>query len=246
MKKWVLHTLMLLAILLAACTPRIYGVPQERWETMSEQERIAAMDAYKARQEVLRQQREERARQRAIERQAQLAREAEEAHRRQLQIDAIYRGEGLYGDLLRVKLEGGKLKFYGSHKPFQPVSFRIAASEMKKVEIVSNRGYKVRLAVQYDGSNLLLDERPHWNRSTALRLTYEDAWEAGATYRHLSSKGPLELRGVSVTVQIVGEPPHDHHRRRHRPRASVVQPPAQKPHKPKVTAARKPANRPSP
>ena len=118
MRKWMLHTVMLLTMLLAACTPRIYGVPQNRWETMSEQERIAAMDAYKARQEAVRQQREEQARLRAIEKRAQLEREAEEAHRRQLQIDAIYRGEGLYGDLLRVNLEGGKLQFYGDHKPY--------------------------------------------------------------------------------------------------------------------------------
>ena len=71
MKKWLLHTLMLLAVCMSACTPKIYGVPQDRWETMSEQERIAAMDAYKARQEVLRQQREEQARLRAMEKEAQ-------------------------------------------------------------------------------------------------------------------------------------------------------------------------------
>ena len=232
MKKLMLHTVMLLTMLLAACTPRIYGVPQDRWETMSEQERIAAMDAYKARQEVLRQQREEQARLRAIEKKAQLAREAEEAHRRQLQIDAIYRGKGLYGDLLRVNLQGGKLQFYGDHKPYQPVAFRIAASETKEVEIVSNRGHRVRMAVFYDGSNLLLDERPHSNRLTALQLPYEDRWEAGATYEHVFSKGPLELRGVDVTVQIIGKPPRDHHARRHNPKATAVRPPVHKHRKP--------------
>ena len=235
MRKWMLNIAILLAMLLAACTPRIYGVPQDRWETMSEQERIAAMDAYKARQEVLRQQREEQARLRAIEKKAQLEREAEEAHRRQLQIDAIYRGKGLYGDLLRVNLEGGKLQFYGDHKPYQPVSFRIAASEAKEVEIISDRGHKVRMAVFYDGSNLLLDERPHTHGASALRLPYDDSWEAGANYEHLFSKGPLELRGVDVTVRIIGKPPRDHHAWRHKPKVIVAQPPVDKHQKPDAT-----------
>ena len=53
---------------LTGCTATIYGVPQERWDVMGEQERVAAIEAYQARQAVLLQQRQERARQQAIER----------------------------------------------------------------------------------------------------------------------------------------------------------------------------------
>jgi hypothetical protein len=246
MKQWFFCTVMLAMMLLAACTPRIYGVPQERWETMSEQERIAAIEAYQARQEVLRQQRQEQARLQAIEKQAQLAREAEKAHRRQLQIDAIYRGEGLYGDLLRVNLEGGKLRIHGHHQPFHPVSFKIAAAEMKDIEIVSLNGQRTRMAVQYDGSNLLLDESPQPHRSTAIRLPYEDSWEVGATYTNRFAKGPLEMKGVNIAVQIVGNPPHDIHGRRHQPQVIVVRPPSQKPQKPEVIVIREPGHRPQP
>jgi hypothetical protein len=221
MKKWLCGTMMILVMLLAGCTPRIYGVPQERWETMSEPERVAAMEAYKARQEVLRQQREEQARLRAMEKKAQLAREAKEARRRQLQVDAIYRGEGLYGDLLRITLEGGRLRFHGDHQPFHPVSFRIAAGETKDVEVVSNRGLRARMTVSYDGGNLLLDESPASYRSTAVRLPYEDAWETRAIYHDLVASGPLEIRGVTVTVRIVGMPPQDHHAHGHRPHGTV-------------------------
>ena len=243
MKQWFFGAILLLIMLLAACTPRIYGVPQERWETMSEQERIATMEAYQARQEVLRQQRQEQARLQAMEKQAQLAREAEEARRRQLQIDAIYRGEGLYGDLLRVNLEGGKLRIHGHHQPFHAVSFKIAAAEMKDIEIVSLNGQRTRMAVQYDGGNLLLDESPKSHRSTAIRLPYEDSWEVGATYTNRFTKGPLEMKGVNIAVQIVGNPPHDHHGRRHQPQAVVVRPPAQKP---QVIVIKKPEHHPKP
>ncbi len=255
MKAWIIRISLLLIMLLAACTPRIYGVPQERWETMSEQERISAMEAYKARQEALRQKRAEQARIRAMERkaqlareamekEAQLAREAEEARQRQLQIDAIYRGEGLYGDLLRVTLEGGMLEIHGHHQPFHPVAFKIAASEVKDIEIVSRRGQRVRLTAQYDGSNLLLDETPHSHRSTALHLPYEDAWEDGAAYTGRSTKGPLELKGVDITVRIVGRRPVDHRRRRHKPRVVVVQRPVEKPRHPEVIVVQPPAQKP--
>ena len=128
MKKWLFTVLMLLLIGLTGCTASIYGVPQERWDTMGEQERIAAIEAYQARQAVLLQQREERARQQAMERERQRAIAAEEARQRLLQVDAIYRGEGVYGDLLRVRIEEGSVKLNGSHRDYQPFAFRIAVS----------------------------------------------------------------------------------------------------------------------
>ncbi|MEJ2660817.1 MAG: hypothetical protein P8Z73_08860 [Desulfobacteraceae bacterium] len=242
MKKCILIFSMALMMALAACTPRIYGVPEDRWETMSEQERVAAMEAYKARQETLRQQREERARLRAMEKEAQLAREAEEASQRQMHVDAIYRGEGLYGELLRVSLKDGQLQFHGVHKPFHPVSFRIAAGEMKDVQIVNMQGRKASMAVFYDGSNLLLDEKPNSRRSMAVRLPYEDAWQTGATYPDLVAKGPLEMRGVDVTVRIIGQPPRDRNHRRHR-HPGAAQPSVRMPQRPAVVVVKEPGHR---
>jgi hypothetical protein len=238
MKKGLWAILVLTIMLLTACATRIYGVPEERWDTMSEQERIAAMEAYKARQETLRQRNAEQARLRAMEKKAQLEREAEEARQRQMQIDAIYRGEGLYGDLIRVTLEGGKLKLYGSHQPYHPVSFKIAANEMKKIEIVGRRGRKAHMFVRYDGSNLLVDETPSGYHSMALRLPYEDTWEDGATYSGIFTKGPREMQGVSVLIKIVGQPPRDHHGRRHLHKA-VGPLPGHKHHQPEVIVIRK-------
>ena len=50
---------------IAACTPMIYGVPQDRWDLMTEQERIAAMEAYKERQIAYQQAAAEQAKQKA-------------------------------------------------------------------------------------------------------------------------------------------------------------------------------------
>ncbi|HXV19743.1 MAG TPA: hypothetical protein VD811_01985 [Desulfuromonadales bacterium] len=243
MKKWLLTGLMLFLIGLIGCTPSIYGVPQERWDTMGEQERVAVMEAYQARQAVLQQQREERARQQAIEREHQRAIEAEEARQRQLQVDAVYRGKGVYGDLLRVTIQDGRLKFRGDHKPYQPVAFKIAAGETKKVEVVDLRGRTANLLASYDGSNLLLDDHPDARRSHAARLVYEDGWEEGKTYANLNARGPLELRGVTVTVQVLGEPPRDRRTGR-RPQVIVIQQPAPKPENPQIILSKEKEHRP--
>jgi len=237
MKKWIATCLTLILLALTGCTATIYGVPQERWDTMGEQERVAAMEAYRARQAVLKQQREERARQLARERERQRAVEAEEARQRQLRVAAVYRGEGVYGDLLRVRLEEGRMKLNGSHRAYQPVAFRIAAGESKRVEVVDRKGRKAALLASYDGSTLLLDESPGTGRSRAIRLAYEDDWEGGKTYSGLTAKGPLELRGVSVSVQVLGEPPHEHRASRP-PQVIVIRQPAPEPEPPKVVIIR--------
>lgn len=243
MKKWLFTGLMLFLLGLTGCASSIYGVPQERWDAMGEQERVAAMEAHQVRQAVLQQQREERARQQAIERERQRAIEAEEARQRQLRVDAVYRGEGVFGDLLRVRLEGGSLKLSGSHKAYLPVAFRIAAGESKKIEIVDRKGRKTTLLASYDGSILLLDDSPGASRSRAARLAYEDAWEEEKTYAELTAKGPLELRGVTVTVQVLGEPPRDRRAGR-RQKVIVIPQPAAKPEGPRIIQIKEKEHRP--
>lgn len=235
MKHWAFTMALILWVILAGCTPRIYGVPQKQWDTMSEQERIAAMEAYKEHQETLRQQQAERARLQEMEKRAQLKREAEEAHRRQQRIDAIYSGKGQYGDLLRVHLEGGKAKIFGSRRTYHAVAFKIAAGEIKNVQIVDRKERKVSMLAYYDGSNLILDEASSTNDSGAARLPYEDDWQSGKTYAPLSTGGPLQFSNVSVTVKIVGQPPHNHG---HRPGQGDVKPPSG--HNPDVIIIGKP------
>lgn len=289
MKKWLFSALVGLLIVLTGCTATIYGVPQARWDAMGPKERVAAMEAYRARQEALKQQRAEWARQRELERERQQAIaaekarqealrqqqeeqarrremererqqeeiaaenarrdalrrqelererqrqiEAEKIQRRRSHIDAIYRGEGRYGELLRVTLEGGRLRLHRGHEPYRPVSFRIAAGETKTVLVVGLRGRQGTLVVGYDGRALLLDESPDTHRFRSVRLDYEKAWEWGKTYHRLNDHGPLELRGVTIRVTVLGAPPRDRHAGR-RPPVIVVRKPSPEPVKPPNT-----------
>jgi len=239
MNRGFLIILVVALALLSACTPTIYGVPEENWNQMSEPERVAAMEAYRQHQIVLEQARAERARQRAIEEQARREREAEEARRRQERIDEIYRGGGVYGDLLQVTVRGGQIKFFGSHHPYQPLTFRIAQGEVKDLPVISDKGRKETLRVSYSDGSLVLDSRgakPH----QVARFTYDQAWGRGATFTDIHSKGDAELRGVEIAVTVLGEPP----RRHHETKVVVVQQPPPRPQQPQVVVVQQPPPRP--
>jgi hypothetical protein len=74
-------------------------------------------------------------------------------------------------------------------------------------------------------------------------MVYEDGWEEGKTYSNLNAKGPLELRGVTVTVQVLGEPPRDRRAGR-RPQVIVIQQPAPEPENPKIILIKEKEHRP--
>lgn len=197
--------LFLILLILVGCTPRIYGVPQPTWEMMSEAERLEAMQLYKDRQIAYQKAREERARIRAIELKKQQARQEEEARKRQMRIDAIYRGNGAWGDLLRVTLRDGEMRIGGKHRGYEPVAFKIAAGETKQVSVSSIAGRQATLRVTYDGGTLLVDDYGKGNHPHAKRFIYEHSWEKGKTYSEVTSEGPLKLHGITASIEIVGK-----------------------------------------
>lgn len=204
MKRWIIPALALLIAFLTACTPMIYGVPQERWDTMSEQERLTAMAIYQERQIAARKAAAERARLRAVEAERRAAREAEEARLRQARIDAIYRGKGNYGDLLRVTIRGGTMKVAGKDRAYEPTAFKIAEGESKQVAAFASQGRQARLRVTYRNGALVIDDAGARLPSRGLRLVYDREWGWGKTYEGVDSEGPLRLRQATVYVEIAG------------------------------------------
>ena len=109
---------LVLCSFLAACAPSIYGVPQETWDRRSEAERVEAIRVYEREQQARRLAAEERARREAMERERQAALERE----RQERIEAIHRGDGAYGELIRVRLQGGSVKVGDRHQRYEPAT----------------------------------------------------------------------------------------------------------------------------
>jgi hypothetical protein len=139
----------------------------------------------------------ERARQVAIER---------EKHER---IEAIHRGEGAYGELIRVRLQGGKVKIGGLHHRYEPLTFTIADGETRKIAVADSTGREVDLVVSYTSGGFTVE---------GVRFPYDRDWKRGILYADTSTGGPLELRGVDLFIAV-----HDRSTRveRERPRMIV-------------------------
>lgn len=211
MKKLSIITLVLM-LFLAACTSFIYGVPQETWDRMSESERIEVMRGYEREQQARRLAAEERARRQAAEDRARRQAEEEQARRqaferererehqarlaraRQERIEAIHRGEGAYGELLRVRLQGGRIRVHDRHYRYEPITFTIADDETLEIGVAERRGRgrEAALIVTYSGGALSLEGR---------RFLYDRGWGRGRLYPDTSTSGPLELRGVDVFIE---------------------------------------------
>lgn len=184
-----------LALLLTACAPRIYGVPEEQWDAMGAEERKEAMRAWEAVQKEREQTRRE-----------QQAIEARERAERQARIERIHRGEeGHFGDLIRVSLERGRMRIGGRERRYAPLAFTLADGETRTVEVHGERRSR-EMKVAYREGLLLLDLPSHGrNEFGAARLPWRSGWRRGET-RRVDSDGPLELRNVRVYVEAVPLP----------------------------------------
>lgn len=210
MKRCILLIMGLVLVLLTACTPMIYGVPQETWERMSEPERVSAIEAYNQRQIARQQAAEERARQHAIYLEEKRLQEAAEAEALRQRVEAIYRGDGNYGDLLRVHVENGLANFHGQERQYSPVTFQIANGELKTVIFETTKNRRVELMAFYDGATLILDDKAG-KKGNAAQLHYDKRWQRGLTYDNVYTNNRAKLKGADITVQVVGEPTRHGH-----------------------------------
>jgi hypothetical protein len=190
----------------SACAKTIYGVPEDYWNKMTEEQKQTAIEGYN-----------ERERLREIERQRDVDRMARDAEmqaielRRQEQmleerVDAIYRGEsGQYGDLIRVTIRGGEIRIAGRHRNYHPISFKIADGETKKVRVIHDEGkygtYE-DLHIFYRDGVLYLDTYESDVRG-ALRLVYDHTWKSGQKYIGMHSDGRLRIRNAQVLIEII-------------------------------------------
>lgn len=193
-KKSVVGLFLLLG--LAACAPYMYGVPQESWDKMSQTERVEAMRVYERNEQARRVAAEERARTRAIEEQTRRMAAEEQARREARErdrIEAIYRGEGAYGDLIKVRLQGGVIRIGDRLQRYEPLTFNIANGETRRIEVIDHRGRVADLTVAYADGAFFLE---------GTRFSYEKGWERGRGYANAGTSRGLELRGADLFIEI--------------------------------------------
>lgn len=182
-----------------ACTPTMYGVPVEQWERLNDEQKMETIRGYNERQ-LLRQQEYAQAQEARAEA-AKAAREsaAQASERSREDYTAVLR----YGDLLRIVLKGGTVRFAGKTRAYEPVAFSIANGETLHIPISGGSRRQATLVVNYSDGVLSLDPKPEHGLREATRLVYEPAWKKGMTYEPLNSRGSVRLSGVSIYIEIV-------------------------------------------
>jgi len=193
--------------LLSSCTPRIYGVSEDQWATLSADEREQTIEHHQA-MELLREQRR-------IE-EAKITAEQEKQQRlemeyRQAQAEQIYSGErGIRGDLLRVTIRGGELKINGQHRPYSPVSFRIVDGEQKTITFShpKKHHYQTDIMVEYFDGVLTFDYDRRQHYEYRYELVYEPKWRQGMHYRNITlhKHSHSQARNIEIIVDAVALP----------------------------------------
>ncbi len=195
---------LLVAVVLTACTPMMYGVPLEQWDKLSEAQKLETIKGYNERQ-LLRQQEYLRAQE---ARAAAAEKTASSSGPPTLVVEkgqpSFYRGESArYGDLLRIVIKNGTLRFDGKQRGYDPVSFTIASGETLHIPVSSGANRQTALIVSYHDGILIVDPKAEHGLKDATRLVYEPDWKAGKTYPPLNSRGPARLAGASLYIEIV-------------------------------------------
>ncbi len=195
---------------LGACTPHIFGVPEEQWAQMTLEQRNVAMEAYHQQKKI-----------NAERRLAESRRAAEEAKKERIQADLAAKRDNYpfhvshpqktwrYGDMIRVTVDNGEMDFKGKYREYRPMSFTIARGQRKAV-VFRRSGRKshhgILVWVEYRNKSLYFDVGKRGRHSDhAQRINYGRRWKSGKRYKHLLL-GPhtaSQGRNISIAIRII-------------------------------------------
>ena len=203
---FLVKTLALLILVgLMGCSRTMYGVPEQEWLKLSDEQKSATISGYNERERL-----REQTRAIEAERRAKVQAEKAEEQRRQQEItqrriEAIYAGEaGNIGDLIRVSIQEGDMLFGNKRRPFQPMTFKLASGETRTIQVVSNdKNYNdsAELTLSYRDGMLLIDEA-EFRPDLAFRVVYDSAWKRGSVYI-INSRGYRALHNVRLNVEVI-------------------------------------------
>ena len=203
-------------VLISGCTPYIYGVPKPQWDQMTTNQRDEAIRGYNERERVREQARQAEAVRQAREAEVKAAEARRQEELMRQRVEGVYVGTaGQLGDLIQVTLSGGQMMIAWGYQNYQPIAFKIANGETRKIDVVAVSSYYVKpdhaeLLVRYQDGMLLIDgNEPSWDR--AARLLSDQTWQHGGTAT-VNTKSRLDLKNVKVGVKVI---PHLRNKKGH-------------------------------
>ncbi|MDH5786158.1 MAG: hypothetical protein OEZ16_11210 [Chromatiales bacterium] len=169
-------------LLLAACTPYHYGVPEDDWKRMSQEERNEIILIYQERR-----MHEER-------------RRAAEAELRARELESMH---DHYPGLVHLHLSGGVYIYRGVRYHYHPHTISLRYGESRKIELVSDsrtRPHRLKLWLSYRDGKVLMGD----GRKTLRSFDYHDSWRRGYRYRGIGLRGGVQTEEMEMFIG--GEP----------------------------------------
>jgi len=199
----------LIIFFLTGCTATQFGVPEEQWQQMNDEQKQLTISGYNQRQLLAEQRRLEQAKIDAINQQQENALKEEQEQRYQRRerkrIHRIRHGAGDLGDLIRVSILSCRAKLNKKYRQINPVSIKLADGERREIKISSithkDRSYQASLPIKYDDGLLTISGKTSGKKS--IKLAYEQSWLKGHHYYNLSAKGAVRLKGCEISVSVI-------------------------------------------
>lgn len=200
---------------LGACTPHIFGVPEEQWAQMTLEQRNVAMEAYNEQKKINAERRLVESRRAAEEAKKARIQAELDSKRENYRLDVTHpRPTWRYGDMIRVTVDNGEMNFNGKYREYQPISFTIARGQRKAL-LFRRTGRKshngILVWVEYRNKSLYFDVGKRGRHSDhAQRINYGRRWKSGKRYKHLLL-GPhtaSQGRNLSIGIRIISPETH--------------------------------------
>lgn len=164
--------LIITTIMLTGCTATQFGVPEEQWQQMNDEQKQLAISGYNQRQLIVQQRRLEQAKIDAFNQQRKNKLKEEEAHRQQIRIEKIRNGDGNTGDLIRISILSCQAKLHNKYRQINPASVKLADGEHREIAISSvthkDRSYQKKLPVKYDDGLITISGESSGKKSIKL------------------------------------------------------------------------------
>ncbi|NOQ80690.1 MAG: hypothetical protein GQ546_14975 [Gammaproteobacteria bacterium] len=190
---------------LTGCTATQFGVPEEQWLQMNDEQKQLAISGYNQRQLLAEQRRLERAKADALIQQQQKALQEKKEQRQQARINRIRNGAGDLGDLIRVSILSCQAKLHNKYRQINPVSIKLADGEHREIKINSvthkDRSYSASLPVKYNEGLVTISGQSSGKKS--IKLAYEQSWLKGHRYHKLSAKGAVKLKECEIAISVI-------------------------------------------
>lgn len=197
----------LFVINIIGCTKKIAGIPLDSWNQLSEVERELVLKSYNERQKIIAEERLVKTKLQAEAQADKLLMERQEAIENHKKVARIYAGEGIYGDLLQVTVEGGQLYFYGKFKNYQPLSFRIANGENKQVSFLSHDGkgisQEINIMMAYKDGNFIFDcGENDWTEKYGRKFSFSLGKNRITKYKNVSLSKYSDSKAMNINISI--------------------------------------------